>query len=415
MKENQSSRWNRPSLLLQVLIGAVLGMIVGQFIPSIGSSMEILGALFLNLIQMVIVPLIFPLVVLAIVRIDNTKRFGSEALKAFGLFFLITTLLIIVGLLVGQWTGIGSSVQADQVGTEAIEGIASDIRFDEFFLSLVPSNILASLSAGNLLPVVFFGIFLGTALISIGKDAAPVVTLFESWTKAMYKMVNYAIAFAPIGVFGVLASDVAEGGLGSLFSLGQFILLLFALYIGAVVIVFPIIGLLFGVPYIALLKSIKDLILLAFTTGSSSVVMPSLIERLEKNGVPTSIAAFVTPLGYSFNLTGACLYISLSVMFVSNLYGTQLGWDQILTLTIFLTVISKGIAAVPSGALVVLLAAAGQLGLPAEGVALLVSVDFFANAGRTAVNVIGNALIPAIIGGWKKNNIKKELSENRNY
>ncbi|WP_277631481.1 dicarboxylate/amino acid:cation symporter [Atopococcus tabaci] len=397
----------RPSLLVQVLIGALAGILMGYFFPAIGSRMEILGSLFLNLIQMVIVPLIFPLVVLAIVDIKDAKRFGGVAVKGFLFFFLVTTVLIFLGLVTGRLTGIGQAVQAGTAGTEAIEGVASNINFVDFFLSIVPNNVVSAMASGDLLPVLFFGVLLGFALVAIGDTGQPVVDVLRSWSKAMYKIVDYSIAFAPIGVFGVLASDMAEGGLGQLVSLGQFVLLLFGLYLGAVVVVFPIIAALFGVPYMELLKHIKGPAFLAFTTGSSSVVMPTLIERLEKFGVPSSIASFVVPLGYSFNLTGACLYVSLSVMFVANLYGSPMSWGQILTLVVFLTVITKGIAAVPSGALVVLLAVAGQLGLPAEGVALLVSVDFFANAGRTAVNVVGNALAPAVVAKSEGVNFSK--------
>lgn len=397
MRQTHQLPPKRPGLLVQVLIGAIFGILVGQFFPIVGTRLEIMGSLFMNLVQMVIVPLIFPLVVLAIVGINDAKQFGGVALKAFAFFFLVPTVLILVGLLVGRWTGVGSAMTVEQVGTAAIEGIATDIDFNQFFLSLVPSNLVAALASGNLLPIIFFAIFLGLALIAIGEEGKPVVVLLEAWSKAMFKILDYALAFAPLGVFGVLASDVASSGLSNLASLGQFLLVLFALYVGAVGIIFPLIAWLFKVPYSTLFHGIQDLALLAFTTGSSSVVMPSLIDRLEKMGIPSTVAAFVTPLGYSFNLTGACLYISLAVMFVSNLYGASMGWGQILTLVVFLTLITKGIAAVSSGALVVLLATASQIGLPMEGVALLVSVDFFANAGRTAVNVIGNALAPAII------------------
>ena len=213
----------------------------------------------------------------------------------------------------------------------------------------------------------------------------------------MYKIVDYAIAFAPVGVFGLIASNVAKTGLGDLYLLGQFVLLLYVGYLAALLIVFPIIAYVFKVPYLKLLSNIKDLVLIAFTTGGSAVVLPTLLERSEENGISESVSAFATPLGYSFNLIGACIYISLSVTFITNLYSTPLTWGQLIPLILFLTIITKGIAAVPSGALVVLLATAAQLNLPAEGIALIVSVDFLANAGRTAVNVVGNTLIPAII------------------
>lgn len=283
------------------------------------------------------------------------------------------------------------------VSTEAIKGVASDININDFLLSIVPKNVVSVLSEGNLLPVIFFAVFLGIALIAIGDDNKPVIDFFEAWSKAMFKIVNYAISFAPVGVFGLVASNVAKTGLGDLYLLGQFVLLLYVGYLSTVLIVFSIIAYIYKVPYIRLLSNIKDLILIAFTTGSSSVVLPTLIERSEKNGVPSEISAFAVPLGYSFNLTGACVYISLSVAFITNLYGNPIQWVQLLSLILFLTIITKGIAAVPAGALVVLLATAGQLNLPPGGVALIVAVDFLANAGRTAVNVVGNALIPTII------------------
>jgi len=385
------------NLLVQITIGGLLGAFAGYLFPSLGKELKILGVLFTNLIQMVIVPLIFPIVVLSIVTIKNSNKFGKLTFKTFSFFFLITTLLITISLVLGKVSGAGSSIHAVNVSTEAIKGVASDININDFLLSIVPKNVVSALSEGNLLPVIFFAVFLGIALIAVGDDNKPVITFFESWIKAMYKIVDYAIAFAPVGVFGLIASNVAKTGLGDLYLLGQFVLLLYVGYLAALLVVFPIIAYIFKVPYLKLLSNIKDLVLIAFTTGGSAVVLPTLLERSEENGISESVSAFATPLGYSFNLIGACIYISLSVTFITNLYSTPLTWGQLIPLILFLTIITKGIAAVPSGALVVLLATAAQLNLPAEGIALIVSVDFLANAGRTAVNVVGNTLVPAII------------------
>lgn len=380
------------NLLAQILIGALLGILVGQLFPSFAKELKILGVLFTSLVQMVIVPLVFPLVVLSIVTMKNTKKFGNLAFKTFLHFFSITTLVITLSLILGKVTGIGANIKAGSISTEAIKDVASNINLNDFLTSIVPKNVFTAFADGNLLPVIFFAVFLGIALIAVGDDNKPVITFFESWIKAMYKIVDYAIAFAPVGVFGLIASNVAKTGLGDLYLLGQFVLLLYVGYLAALLIVF-----LFKVPYLKLLSNIKDLVLIAFTTGGSAVVLPTLLERSEENGISESVSAFATPLGYSFNLIGACIYISLSVTFITNLYSTPLTWGQLIPLILFLTIITKGIAAVPSGALVVLLATAAQLNLPAEGIALIVSVDFLANAGRTAVNVVGNTLIPAII------------------
>ena len=385
------------NLLAQILIGALLGILVGQLFPSFAKELKILGVLFTSLVQMVIVPLVFPLVVLSIVTMKNTKKFGNLAFKTFLHFFSITTLVITLSLILGKVTGIGANIKAGSISTEAIKDVASNINLNDFLTSIVPKNVFTAFADGNLLPVIFFAVFLGIALIAVGDDNKPVIAFFESWIKAMYKIVDYAIAFAPVGVFGLIASNVAKTGLGDLYLLGQFVLLLYVGYLAALLIVFPIIAYVFKVPYLKLLSNIKDLVLIAFTTGGSAVVLPTLLERSEENGISESVSAFATPLGYSFNLIGACIYISLSVTFITNLYSTPLTWGQLIPLILFLTIITKGIVAVPSGALVVLLATAAQLNLPAEGIALIVSVDFLANAGRTAVNVVGNTLIPAII------------------
>ena len=328
------------NLLAQILIGALLGILVGQLFPSFAKELKILGVLFTSLVQMVIVPLVFPLVVLSIVTMKNTKKFGNLAFKTFLHFFSITTLVITLSLILGKVTGIGANIKAGSISTEAIKDVASNINLSDFLTSIVPKNVFTAFADGNLLPVIFFAVFLGIALIAVGDDNKPVITFFESWIKAMYKIVEINLK---------------------------------------------------------LLSNIKDLVLIAFTTGGSAVVLPTLLERSEENGISESVSAFATPLGYSFNLIGACIYISLSVTFITNLYSTPLTWGQLIPLILFLTIITKGIAAVPSGALVVLLATAAQLNLPAEGIALIVSVDFLANAGRTAVNVVGNTLIPAII------------------
>lgn len=390
-------RLKRPSLMIQVVIGAVIGTLLGYLSPAVGMEMEFLGTLFMNFIQMVIVPLIFPLIVLAIVEISKAKRFGNVAFKSFAYFFVVTTFLIVLTLVIGALSNVGNGLLIDSISTEALDGIANSIDFRTFILGIIPRNVFQAFADGNLLPIIFFGIFLGISLVTIQEKAKPVLDFFDAWVNAMFKMVNYAIAVAPIGVFGFLAYDVATYGVSNLVSLGQFVIWAYLAYAIVAFIVYPIIGLGFKVPYFSLLKETSDLSLLAFSTGSSSVVLPSLIDRLKKFGVPSSVASFVTTLGYSFNLGGAAVYTTLAVMFVVNLYGASLNVTDYIALVFFLTIITKSIAAVPSGAVVVLLASATQLGLPPQGVALLVSIDFFVNAGRTALNVVGNALAPVVI------------------
>ncbi|MGG3571935.1 cation:dicarboxylase symporter family transporter [Bacillus gobiensis] len=404
MKENTSEQKPKKKLNLtyQVIIGIVLGILVGYFSKTWGINLQILGTAFLNLIQMVIVPLVFPLIVLGIIGISNAKRFGKIAIKSLIYFEIVTTFLIVLGIVLGQVLSIGDNINVGNVDTSSLGGVAHSIDFKTFLLDIIPSNIFDAFASGNLLPIIFFAAFLGFSLNAIGEKAKPVVSFFESWSQAMFKLVEYAISFAPVGVFGFLAYDVAKYGLHNLISLGQFVLIAYAAFLITAVILFPIISLIFRVPYIDLLKNIGDLLLLTFTTGSSGVVMPSVIERLQKFGASRSVTSFVVPLGYSFNLDGASIYISLAVIFISNAFHQTLGLGQIITIVLFLAIITKGIAAVPSAVVVVLLAASHQLGLPAEGVALLMAVDFFVNMGRSSLNVIGNSLATVIIAKSEK-------------
>ena len=186
-----NKRFKKPSLMIQIVIGALAGILVGYFSKTAGLQLEILGTIFMNLIQMVIVPLIFPVIILAIVNISDAKSFGKVAGNSFIYFFSVTTGLIVLSILVGNWTKIGSYFQAGSISTEALDGIASGIDFRSFFLSIVPSNLFQAFADGNLLPILFFGIFLGLALVSIGEKARPVISFFESWSQAMFKMVDY--------------------------------------------------------------------------------------------------------------------------------------------------------------------------------------------------------------------------------
>lgn len=390
------------SLTIQVVIGLVLGILVGYLNKTWGIQLQILGTAFLNLIQMVIVPLVFPLIVLGIIRINNAKKFGIIATKAIIYFEVVTTFLIVLGIILGKALSIGSNFSAGHVSTASLSGIARSIDFKTFLLDIIPTNIVSSLASGNLLSIIFFAAFLGFSLVAIGEKARPVIDFFESWSQAMFKLVQYAISFAPIGVFGFLSYDVAKYGLGNLIALGQFVFIAYLAFLVTALIIFPIISLIFRVPYIELLKRIADLLLLTFTTGSSGVVMPSVIERLQKFGLSRLITSFVIPLGYSFNLDGASIYISLAVVFIANVYHLALGLGQIITIILFLAILTKGIAAVPLAVVVVLLAASHQLGLPAQGVALLMAVDFFVNMGRSSLNVIGNALAAVIVAKSEK-------------
>ncbi|MFD0897869.1 dicarboxylate/amino acid:cation symporter [Loigolactobacillus binensis] len=385
------------TLPYQLLIALVLGIILGQFLPGADPFYNLLGTVFINAITMVILPLIFPTVVVAVVQIFNQKAFGKILLKTFVYFFVVTTALILLYLAAGYYFKFGTGVQS-HTDTQALKGIATRVNLWHFIAAIVPANVFSAFAENNLLAVIFFAIVLGLGLGAYGpKNAAPLLKLFDIWIKAIYKITDFVIKLSPLGILGIIAHDVNTVGGGKLFSLVNFIGGLYIGYLVLALLIFPLIALIFKVPYFKTFRSIQDLFSLAFFSGSSSVVLPKLLERLKKTGTSATVTDFVVPLGYTFNLEGAVVYLAIAVAFIANSYGVQLSLTSVLTVTLLLTLISKTIATVPSGAVVVLLATASQLGLPKEGVALIFAVDFFANAGRTALNVLGNALAAKVL------------------
>ncbi len=395
------SKRRKSSLGAQVFLGLLFGLTLGYLNKGLGLKLEILGQAFIRLIQMVIVPLVFSLIVLGVATMKDTKSLGRLAFKTIVYFEVLTTIIIAVGVLLAKATNVGANSHFATVDTAGLSKLATGIDLSKFLLEIIPNNVFNAFSQGKLLPIIFFGIFLGIGLVAIGDKAKPVLSFFEAFTQAMFKVIEYAISFAPIGVFGFMAFNVAKYGIKSLISLGEFVLVAYFGFLIIALLILPLVALLFRVPYFKMLRAIWDLILLAFTTRSSEVALPPLIERLEKLGVSRSITSFVLPMGYSFNLDGASLYASLSVIFIAHVYNLPLTLGHELMIIGLLMLLTKGIAGVPSAVMVVLLATANEIGLPAEGVALLMGIDFFTDMGRTAVNVIGNSLATLVIGKWE--------------
>lgn len=382
----------RIGLPFQLLIALVLAIIFGKFVSVADSFYNFFGTTFINAITMVILPLIFPVVIVAVVKIFNEKSFGLILAKTFIYFFVVTTAIIAIFLLAAYYLKFGSSTHAT-ANASSLKGIGTSVNLWTFLTSIVPENVVKAFSTNNLLSVIFFAIAIGLGLGAYGPDKSePLLHLFDIWINALYKVTDFIIKLSPLGIFGIIAHDVSTVGINELLSLVKFIIGLYIGYALLLLVVFPLISRFYKISYINTLRETKDLFTLAFFTGSSSVVLPKLLERLKQNGTSQVATDFVVPLGYTFNLEGATVYLSLAVAFIANSYNLSLSLATLISIVLLLTIISKTIATVPSGAIVVLLATASQLGLPKEGVALIFAVDFFANAGRTALNVLGNAI-----------------------
>lgn len=389
----------RIGLPFQLLIALVLAIIFGKFVSVVDSFYNFLGTTFINAITMVILPLIFPVVIVAVVKIFNQKSFGRILAKTFIYFFVVTTTIIAIFLLTAYYLRFGSGTHAT-ANASSLKGIGTSVNLWTFLTSIVPANVVKAFSTNNLLSVIFFAIAVGLGLGAYGPEKSePLLHLFDIWINALYKVTDFIIKLSPIGIFGIIAHDVSTVGINELLSLVKFIIGLYIGYVLLLLVVFPLIARFYKISYINTLRETKDLFTLAFFTGSSSVVLPKLLERLKQNGTSQVATDFVVPLGYTFNLEGATVYLSLAVAFIANSYDLSLSLATLISIVLLLTFISKTIATVPSGAIVVLLATASQLGLPKEGVALIFAVDFFANAGRTALNVLGNAIAAKAIDG----------------
>ena len=389
--------WSKLSLGIQLLVALVLGVIAAVIWPQFASFYQFLGQAFIKLINMVIIPLIFPTIVVAVAGVIGKKSFGKILTKSLVYFFAVTTAITLLFVFASYYLGFGQGVNIGQTGGN-LDGIANNVKFSEFLLGFIPSNIVKSLSDGALLPIIVFAIFLGYGIGNLKSEKSQkIIEGFQIWIEAIYKIVTVIVKLSPIGIFGFIAKDVATTGLDKLIGLGQFVIGTYLAYAVLVLLIFPLIAVFFKVPYLSAFRENWSLLTLAFVTGSSSVVLPSLLKDLKKQGHDEHTIDLVVPLGYTFNLEGAAVYFSVATIFIAHAYGIQFSLSSLLFTVLLLTLIGKTAATVPSGAIVVLLAAAPQLGLPVEGVALIFAVDFFVNAGRTMINVLGQILTVSVI------------------
>ena len=389
--------WSKLSLGLQLLLALILGVIFAVIWPQFADFYQFLGQAFIKLVNMVIIPLIFPIIVVAVASVIGKKSFGKILTKTLLYFFAVTTAITLLFVFSSYYLGFGQGVNIGQTGAN-IDGIANNVQLSEFLLGFIPSNIVKSISEGSLLPIIVFAIFLGYGIGSLKNDKTQkILEGFQIWIEAIYKIVTVIVKLSPVGIFGFIAKDVASTGIDKLVGLGQFVIGTYLAYGVLILVIFPLIASIFKVPYLTAFRENWSLLTLAFISGSSSVVLPSLLKDLKKQGHDENTIDLVVPLGYTFNLEGAAVYFSVATIFIAHAYGIQFSLSSLLFTVLLLTLIGKTAATVPSGAIVVLLAAAPQLGLPVEGVALIFAVDFFVNAGRTMINVLGQILTVSVI------------------
>lgn len=392
-----------PSITTQIFIGLVVGIVIGYVWPSAGVAIKPLADAFLRMIKMIIAPLLFSTLVVGIAGTGDLKSMGRIGLKAIIYFEIATTIALFLGLgLVNLFEpGVGQSVALAGDTTAAAAMVKQQQTGWDIFLHLFPTSVIDSMARGDILQLVVFSSFFGIALAAIGKAGEPVLVVLESVAQAMFKFTGYVMAFAPIGVMAAIAATVGGKGLGILFTLGKLVLLMYA---GLAIFVFIVLGgvaYLVRIPFLTFARAIREPFLIAFTTASSEAALPKALEVMERFGVPKNIVGFVLPTGYSFNLDGTTLYLSLTSVFVAQLAGIQLTFGQQMVMMLTLMLTSKGVAGVPRAALVVLTATLTTFGLPLEGAAILLSIDQIMDMGRTAVNVMGNCISTVVVARWE--------------
>jgi proton glutamate symport protein len=391
------------SITTQIIVGLVLGIAVGYVWPAFGVGVKPLADAFLRMIKMIIAPLVFSTLVVGIAGTGDLKAMGRIGLKAIIYFEVATTVALFLGLVLVNvfQPGAGLTLPAGADAQAAAGLVQSQQRGWDIFLHLFPTSVIDAMARGDILQVVVFSTFFGIAVAAIGPKGRPVLDVLESTAQVMFRFTNYVMMLAPIGVFAAMASTVGSKGLGILFTLGKLVGLM---YVGLAIFALIVLGAvstIIRVPFLAFVRAIREPFLIAFTTASSEAALPKAMEVMERFGVPKNIVAFVLPTGYSFNLDGSTLYLSLASVFVAQMAGVSMtiGQQLIMMLTLMLT--SKGVAGVPRASLVVLAATLSQFGLPLEGAAILLGIDQIMDMGRTAVNVMGNCIATAVVARWE--------------
>jgi proton glutamate symport protein len=402
-----------PSNTTQIFIGLAAGILIGHFWPSsdvggthiagFGEQIKPLADTFLRMIKMIIAPLLFSTLVVGIAGTGDLKAMGRIGLKAIIYFETATTVALFLGLGIVNLFKPGIGVTVPSMSTDslkAVQAIPTHSGWD-MLVSLVPTSVVDAMARGDILQLVIFSIFFGIGLAAVGAKGKPVLDVLESVAQVMFKFTGYVMKFAPIGVMAAIAATVGKMGIGILFTLGKLVLLMYGGLIVFAIIVIGGVSYLIRVPFFSFIRAIREPFLIAFTTASSEAALPKALEVMEKFGCPKNIVGLVLPTGYSFNLDGTTLYLSLASVFVAQLFGVPMTFGQQMVMMLTLMVTSKGVAGVPRAALVVLTATLAQFNLPLEGAAILLAIDQILDMGRTSVNVMGNCIATAVVARWE--------------
>ncbi|MGG3564007.1 dicarboxylate/amino acid:cation symporter [Neobacillus rhizosphaerae] len=390
------------SLTTQVILGIILGILVGFVFPDFGSQLKVLADIFIKLVKMVIAPIIFLTIVIGIAGMGDLKKVGKIGGKALLYFEIVSTIALAIGILVANIMKAGKGIDAHggkgDVSQYTKAAAETSHGFMDFFLSIIPDSFMGAFTGGQLLPVLLLAVLFGMSLARLGKKGKPVIEFFEKVTEVFFGIVNIIMKLSPFAAFGAMAYTIGEFGIGSLFYLGK---LMGSVYITMALFIFLVLGgiaKLYGFSIFKFIAYIKEEILLVIGTSSSEAALPKMMEKLEKYGCSKPVVGLVLPTGYSFNLDGTSIYLSMAALFIAQAYGVDLSiWQQI-TLLAVLMLTSKGAAGVTGSGFVTLAATLAVFpSIPVEGMALILGVDRFMSEARAITNLIGNGVATVVI------------------
>jgi len=396
------------SLYIQVLLAIIIGLMLGHFYPGFAVQLKPLGDGFIKLIKMMIAPVIFCTIVTGIAGMQDTKKVGRVGLKALIYFEIVTTLALIIGLIVINILkpGVGMNIDAATLDSKSVEAYITQSKNQtvwDFILNIIPENIVNAISNNNLLQVLLFSILMGLSLSKIKEKAAPLLKGIQSFEDALFAIIRMIMKLAPVGALGAMAFTIGKYGLGSLTSLGQ---LMASFYITCILFIVLVLGGILkftGFNIFRLLKFIREELLVVLGTSSSESALPGLISKLEKIGCSEPVVGLVVPTGYSFNLDGTSIYLTMAAVFLAQATNTPLDITHQVSLLLILLLTSKGAAGVTGSGFITLAATLPAVGhIPVAAIALILGIDRFMSEGRAITNIIGNAVATIVVAKWEK-------------
>lgn len=399
---NRLTRW----IIVGLVLGIVSGYVAYAYFPASSAGfaevVSLLPTIFLRMIKMIIAPLVFATLVVGIAKMGDIATVGRVGGKALGWFLGASLVSLTLGLVLVQVLEPGKAMQLSVPEANAASTVKADaLSLSGFISHTIPTSIIDAMARNEILQIVVFSVFFGTAMAALGERSKSVIDVLDAVAHIMLKVTGYVMNFAPLAVFGALAGTVAKEGLGILqvygVFMGEFYIALGVLWvlliIAGVVVVGPRI--------LELIKRIRGPVILAFSTASSEAAYPKTLEELERFGCSNRVASFVLPVGYSFNLDGSMMYCTFAALFIAQVYGIELTIGQQIMMVAILMLTSKGIAGVPRASLVVIAATLPQFNIPEAGMLLLLGIDHFLDMGRSATNVVGNSIATAVVSKWE--------------